>query len=89
MAKKKVIIGSVVKSKDFDKTKETYIKIRGEHTLKDGQTLSVQSPKEQLASAENAMKEGKLSEDLFEKIKARLEKVPDFVLKEIFYLSDK
>lgn len=80
MAKKRKVLGSVLKGKDG---KGSYIKIRGEQKLVDGQTLSLESKKSRLESLESATADGKVSEELAEKIKASIEKTPEFVLFEI------
>lgn len=90
MAKyKRTVIGSVVKSKD--PSKPNYIKFNlkysGPVTLQDGQTMSVESKKFQLESLNNAVSAGKLPSDTAEKIKERIEKMPDFVLGEIILVE--
>lgn len=78
------VVGSVIKSND--PSKPNYMKFRlkdGPLTLKDGDTLSVESKAFQLKSLEGAVADKKLSEDLGLKIKERIEKIPDFVLGEI------
>ena len=77
---KKVTVGSVVKGKDG---KPDYIKVRGEHILRDGDFLNLESKASQLASLEKGIESGKISEDFAEKIRERLERIPDFVRFEI------
>ena len=82
MAKsKRVVVGSVCKSKDSGKP--DYIKIREDMTLRKGQTLRLESKKFQLDSLQSAVGSGKISPDLSEKIKERIEKIPDFVRFEV------
>lgn len=86
MAKsKRVVVGSVCKSKDSGKP--DYIKIRDDMTLRKGQTLRLESKKFQLDSLQSAVSSGKLSGDLSEKIKERIEKIPDWVRFEIISLE--
>lgn len=86
MAKRKVVVGQVLKGKDG---KGSYLKISNDVKLTKGQIVQVQSPKEQLAQAKLAFADGKISEELMEKIEERVDKTPDFVLKEIFYFVEK
>lgn len=82
MAKgKRKVVGSFVKSKD--NTRPPYLKFREDVTLRQGQTLSVESKKFQLESLERAATAGKLSADAVEQIKERIEKMPDFVMGEL------
>lgn len=86
MAKsKRVVIGSVIKSKD--KGKPDYVKIRGDHALKDGQTLRLESKQSQLDSVEAAFAAGKLSDSAAQMIRERINKMPDFVRFEIVSLE--
>lgn len=82
MAKYKTI-GSVMKSKDFATTKESYIKIREDITLKAGSFISLVNPR----TLANKLA-GKVSEEVLEKIKERGEKTPDFVLFELQVKND-
>lgn len=79
MARK--VLGSVVKSKEAGKP--DYIKINTDAVLKKGQTFSLESKTQQLKSLEAAVAAGKLTPDVGEEIKERLEKMPDFVRFEI------
>jgi len=84
---KRRVIGSVLASKD--NPKETYIKIREDITLSKGVTLRLESKRSQLESVEAAMAAGKLSEEMGEKIKERISKIPDWVKFEIVqFLSE-
>jgi len=74
MAKYKTI-GSVMKSKDFAETKETYIKISEDVTFKAGSFISIVNPR----TLANKLA-GKVSDEVLEKIRERGEKTPDFVL---------
>jgi hypothetical protein len=95
---KRINVGSVVKSNDPDKP--NYMKFQLKHyktgeslvpggvlTLKDGDTLSVESKSFQIKSAEKAAAAGKITEEVVEKIRARLENQPEFVLGEIILLT--
>jgi len=86
MAKsKRVVVGSVCKSKDSGKP--DYIKVRDDVVLKKGQVLRLESKKYQLDSLQGAVSSGKVSGDLSEKIKERIEKIPDWVRFEIIALE--
>lgn len=69
-------IGSVLKSKDGS---GDYIKISQDVTLREGQFVNLVSKASKIASITKAGEEGKLSEDLVEKLLAQAEKMPDFV----------
>jgi hypothetical protein len=82
MAKaKRSVVGSVCKSKDSGKP--DYIKVRDDLSLRKGQILRLESKKYQLDSLQNAVTAGKLSSELGEKIRERIEKIPDWVRFEI------
>jgi hypothetical protein len=82
MAKsKRSVVGSVCKSKEAGRP--DYIKIRDELTLRKGQILRLESKKFQLESLDSAVSSGKLSSDLGDKIRDRIEKIPDWVRFEI------
>lgn len=86
MAKsKRTVVGSVCKSKDAGKP--DYIKVRDDMHLKKGQVLRLESKKFQLDSLQGAVSAGKVSADLSEKIKERIEKIPDWVRFEIIALE--
>jgi hypothetical protein len=88
MAKKtRNVIGSVLKSKEAGQP--DYVKINKDVTLKQGQTLRLESKKQQIDSAKAAIAAGKLTGDLGATILERLEKIPDFVRFEIVSLEDK
>lgn len=87
MAKlKRKVIGSVCKSKD--KEKPAYIKIRDSVSLEKNQILRLESKKFQLESLEAAVASGKVTEDLGEVIKERLNKIPDWVMFEVVVLEN-
>jgi hypothetical protein len=71
-------VASFCKSKD--ENSPPYIKFR------DGKIYRVESAKFQLKSLEQAVAAGKLPEDVAEKIRERINKIPDFVLAEIIEL---
>lgn len=82
MAKsKRSVVGSVCKSKDSGKP--DYIKVRDDLSLRKGQILRLESKKYQLESLQGAVSAGKLSSELGEKIRERIEKIPDWVRFEI------
>lgn len=80
---KYVKIGSVLKSKDFAQTKNTYIKIDKDIQLKAGQFINVDDPRkkpERLA--------GKVSDEVMAKIEEAASRVPQFVLFELTVKMD-
>ena len=81
---KRRVVGSVVKARDGG---ADYIKIREDLVLKQGQTLRLESAKQQLESLESAVSAGKLSEEMADKVRDRISKIPDFVRFEIIMLS--
>ncbi len=75
MSKRKTI-GSVVKGKDG---KPDYIKISQDVSLKAGQFVNLESKAAQLASLNKAESDGKLSEEVAAKVRAVVEKKPEWV----------
>lgn len=73
-------IGSFCKSKDDNKP--PYIKMR------DGKIYRVESAKFQLKSLENAVAQGKLPEEIAEKVRERILKIPEWVLGEVVELVE-
>lgn len=86
MAKKKRnVVGSVCKSKPKDDGTPggpDYIKMR------DGKVYRLESAKHQLESLEGAVKAGKLSGDIAEKVRERISKMPSWVRFDIVELVD-
>lgn len=82
---KRKVIGSVCKSKEA--SRPDYIKIREDVVLKKNQSLRLESKKFQLESLEGARSAGKISEELSEKIKERIDNIPDWVRFEIVALE--
>ena len=78
-------VGSVIKAKEPGKS--DYIKIKDDVTFKRGDTLQLESAQSQLASLESAVQSGKLSGELAEKIRERIQKIPDFVRFDIVQVS--
>ncbi len=87
MAKyKRNVIGSVCKAKEDGKP--DYIKIRDSVSLSKGQIVRLESKKFQLASLESAVTSGKLTGDVAEKARERIEKIPDWVRFELVTLEE-
>lgn len=85
MAKyKREVIGSVVKGKDG---KPDYIKVRSDVKLSQGEFLNLESKSQQASSLEKAVADGKLSEEIADSIRERIEKIPEFVRFEIVRLN--
>lgn len=82
---KRRVVGSVCKSKTDGQP--DYIKIREDLVLKKDQTLRLESKKFQLSSLDSVVAAGKLSPDVADGIRERIEKIPDFVRFEIVALE--
>lgn len=67
-----ITVGTLTTKKDQSKGKYTF-KVGADVTLKQGEYLVVQDPRERL---KNLLTEGKISEEQYEE---RLAKIPDFV----------
>jgi hypothetical protein len=81
MAKyKRTQVGSVCKAKEDGKP--DYIKMR------DGKVYRLESAKQQLASLEDAVAQGKLDGEVAEKVRERINKIPSFVRFEIIELVE-
>lgn len=88
MAKKKlkrVKVGAIVKGREG---KPDYLKVYGDHVIKDGQYLNLESKAQQLANLEQALANKKLSADVVEAMKAKVNKIPDFVRFEVVTLVE-
>ena len=77
MAKRRIEVGSVRKN---DKG-GFYIKFNTDITIKKGDSLSLYSKADQLASLETNRE--KMSEEGYQKAKERIEKIPEFIKFEI------
>lgn len=73
---KRIQVGTVMKGKEG---KGDYIKVEEDITLKKGEFLNLESKASQIASLTKAIEEGKLSQEVGEKMLANAEKIPDFV----------
>lgn len=73
-------VGSFCKSKES--TKPPYIKMRN------GKIYRVESAKYQLQALEDAVSQGKVSEDIAEKVRERISKIPEWVLGEVVELVE-
>ena len=87
MAKKRINLGGVSNSKNEGGSKFIKVYIKEPVTLKSGDYITLETPEEQLASLEAAVEAGKLSEEVAEKIRARIEKLPHFVIAEAILTS--
>lgn len=86
MAKyKRTVVGSVIASKKDDKS--FYIKVNGDHVLKSGQYLNLETKAGQLASLESAVAAGKLTGDAEKGARERISKIPDFVKFQVVAVS--
>lgn len=99
MAYKRLNVGSVCyRKEDADlpavdpKTgekifKRKHLKISGDMSFKKGDYLNLETKAEQLKNLNEAAASGKISEANAEKARKRIEKIPDFVLFEVYQLS--
>lgn len=77
MAKKRKVIGSVCKAKEAGEM--DYIKIRDDVMFKKGASIRLESKKSQLENLEKSVNAGKLSGEIVESIRERINKTPDWV----------
>lgn len=83
---KRVVVGSICKSKDPEKP--DYIKMRDDVVLKKNQTLRLESKKFQLASLESAVSAGKIGGEVAEKVKERINSLPEWIRFEVVMLEE-
>jgi len=81
----RTIVGSVLKSKTAGTP--DYIKIKTDVTLKAGTVLRLENKAQQLKNLDEAVEKGRLGEDIAEKIRANINKIPDFVRFEVVQLE--
>ena len=94
MAKhKRTVIGNLSKpdeSKNKSGAKQSpYLKVKKGVVLKEGQIIKFESAKFQLESLEEAIKLGKLSEDVGGQIRERIQRIPEWVISEAILLEEK
>lgn len=77
---KRQVVGSVCKPKQEGQV--DYIKMR------DGKIYRLESAKYQLSQLENAVSQGKLSEEIAEKVRERIGKIPEWVRFELVELVE-
>lgn len=82
---KREVIGSFLKAKDSNKP--PYIKIKTDATFKANDIIRVENKKFQLDSLETAVNAGKLSKELADKARERINNIPDFVIAELVVLN--
>lgn len=92
----RTVVGSICKGKDGS---PDYLKLRGGKTAQDlakalasadetkGLSLKLENKKQQLESLEAAVTAGKLSGDVVEKIRDRVNNIPEWVRFEVVLLS--
>lgn len=82
----RTVVGSVLKSKDA--SKPDYIKVKDNVSLKAGQVLRLESKKFKLSSLDEAVKAGRMSEELAAKRREAIEKNhPEFVRFDIILVT--
>lgn len=87
MAKlKREVVGSFLKAKDNGKA--PYIKFKNDVTFNKGDMIRVENKKFQLTSLDAAVQAGKLTGDIAEQARERINKIPDFVLGELVILRE-
>lgn len=86
---KRTVVGSIIKSKDSSKPNYVKFNLRdgGTLTIKNGDTLSAESKVFQLKSAHAAAAKGLITDEVVQKIEARLEKQPEFVIAELIHVT--
>lgn len=87
MAKmKREVIGSFLKAKDEGKA--PYIKFKNNVSFNQGDMVRVENKKFQLNSLETAVQAGKISGDIAEKARERINNIPEFVIGELVILRE-
>lgn len=87
MAKlKREVVGSFLKAKDDGKA--PYIKFKNDITFTKGDMVRVENKKFQLTSLDAAVQAGKLSGEIAEKARERINDIPEFVLGELVILRE-
>jgi hypothetical protein len=83
---KRVLVGKVLKGKTREDgtTPPPYIKMSKDVKLLKDQIISVESKKVQLESLARAVANGKINADFAKQIEENINKMPDFVLFELF-----
>lgn len=82
---KRETVGEVKASPDD--AKSFYVKFTSDAVFKAGDTVSLQSKQQQIDSAKSAYENGKLSEEMFEKITERVNNIPEFVKFQVVRLT--
>lgn len=77
MAKKRVVLGKICKSKDPGKS--DYIQIDHDVSFGKGDYISLESKGSRLKSLDAAVEAGRISEENAEKARAAIEKMPDWI----------
>lgn len=86
MAKKRVNIGSVVKTKSG--TKAIKVSQDVKINLSKGQYINLESKDEAIASLHKALESGRMKQETFEKLLASVEKTPDWVISNVYVLVE-
>jgi hypothetical protein len=81
----RVKVGSLLKAKDG---KGVYFKASMDFSVQKDKFLSVATKKEQIVSLEEAVRNGKIKPENGEKIRERLETIPEFVFAEVFMTKE-
>ena len=84
-ANKRVVIGQVCKTKDG---KGKYLKVYKDHVLRNGMFLNIKSPDEERKDAMASFEAGRIGEDLLNKILARVDEYPEYVVASISYTKE-
>ena len=89
---KRLVVGTAWKANDKARTPSIKFNLAyhgGTLTLKDGQYLNIESKQFQLASLDEAVKAGRLTEENANKARERANKIPDSALGEVILLVPK
>lgn len=85
MAKKRKVIGSIVKGQNG---KADYIKINADVVLTKGQFINLESKAQKIKGLQDAIANQKLSPEMGRSMLESAEKMPEFVRFELYILQD-
>lgn len=85
MAKKRIVIGEVCKTKDGTRK---YLKVKSDISLKDGDYLDFHTKKDKEADIEEGEKTQRLTEETAERLRGYLSKWANFKIAEVSVLRE-
>lgn len=87
---RRLTVGSIIKGQIKDGVKQQdYIKMSYDINLKKGEYLQLKSKEQQLQDLDEGVNAGRLSEESADKIRERVQKIPDFVRFELVWNAPK